>query len=130
MNREFEDPNNPACKLCRDCEIYFKPVRPWHVQCPNCWRISMKATAWSLTENEVRELNHSVLELDFVPAVGGRYFKGTPITELSDAAACYLFLRWLRQERDRIAREHDIAARRRSIRAAPDPEDDPPPMAA
>ncbi|QXP90119.1 hypothetical protein [Methylococcus capsulatus] len=130
MNREFDDPNRPTWRPCRDCGIHFEANRPWHVQCPKCWRLELKSSAYSLDQGELDRLDHAVLELDFVPAVGGPYFKGTPITELSDAAACYLFRRWLRQERDRIAREHDIAARRRSIRAVPDPDDDPPPRAA
>lgn len=132
MTRQFEDPNRPTWRPCRDCGIHFEAHRPWHVQCAKCWRIELKTSAHSLHQGDRDRLDHAVLELDFVPAVGGPYYKGLPVTELDDAEAVYLFKRWLRQERDRIAREHDIAARRRSICAAPDTgDDDPdPPMAA
>ncbi|WP_367025477.1 hypothetical protein ABZN20_12545 [Methylococcus sp. ANG] len=132
MTREFEDPNNPACKLCRDCEIYFKPARPWHVQCPKCWRLELKATGNGLTHLELSRLRDRSLVIDgFVAVVDDS--GGGGIEGYTDQELMHLFRCWLGRERDRIAQERDVAARRRSIRAVPDPDDyddDPPPKAA
>lgn len=129
MNREFEDPNRPTWRPCRDCGIHFQAHRPWHVQCAKCWRLELKATGNGLTRMELSRLRDRSLIVDGFVCVTDES-GGGGIEGYSDEEMMLLFRRWLRQERDRIAREHDTAARRRSIRAVPDPDDDPPPKAA